>query len=42
MVTWKVEEATTLTCHSQSVPKGLYLKPKERGKGGGGGGEGRG
>ena len=31
MVTWKVEEATTLTCHSQSVPKGLYRKPKERG-----------
>ena len=27
VVTWKVEDATTLTCHSQSVPRGLYLSP---------------
>lgn len=27
MITWKVEDATTLTCHSQSVPRGLYLSP---------------
>lgn len=27
VITWKVEDATTLTCHSQSVPRGLYLSP---------------
>ena len=28
MITWNVEDATTLTCHSQSIPKGLYLSPE--------------
>ena len=34
VITWKEEDATTLTCHSQSVPRGLYLRPEgEKGLG---------